>query len=116
MQQEKSITVLFEKIPDRTLVRIFVMLTGFFLGWLGTHYIVAIFYPITGPICIGGLHFHHLYIGFIILSIGLILYYLKPLIKYRLFLLFIIAFGIGMVFDDLMDHFILQIDKWDFWC
>jgi hypothetical protein len=101
-----------EKAKAR-LLKLFLFLTAFLLGWLGTHYVVAIFYPITGPICLWGVHFHHLYIGLILLSIGLLGYFFT---NYKLFFLFTLAFGCGMALDDTLDHFILIIDLFQVWC
>jgi hypothetical protein len=109
----ESPLVLFEQLSEKSWLKIVTFLLGFFLGWLGTHYVVALFYPITGPICIFGLHFHHLYIGLIILVSGLVGYFLT---EYKLWFWFILAFGIGMVLDDVLDHWILLLDPFEFWC
>ncbi|MFW9878874.1 MAG: hypothetical protein ACFFG0_37820 [Candidatus Thorarchaeota archaeon] len=111
--ESRSLTILIEKPKNNFPLQILIIFLGFTLGWLGTHYVVSLFYPLTGPICIFDLHFHHLYIGLIILGVSVLGYFLTD---YRPIFLFIIAFSIGMLFDDLLDHFIIQIDPFEIWC
>lgn len=95
---------------------------GFLLGLVLTHFFVAYFYPITGCWCVLGVHFHHLYLGIIGVLLILPLYIHQTHIvglksyKLRLILGFLCAFFAGMMFDDILDHFILLSDPFEWLC
>jgi hypothetical protein len=90
-------------------------MSGLLIGLFGTHYIVALFYPITGPICIYGVHIHHLYLGLILFGVMLLGYFLLPP-RYRFILLFFLALGLGMALDDILTHFVFVWDVFQWWC
>jgi hypothetical protein len=91
-------------------------LFGFLIGLFGTYFFVDKFYSIMGCIDFFGIHFHHLYVGFIIFAISGIFYLKHPSktdIIHKLWN-FMIHFGLGMMFDDILSHFILRVDEFEF--
>jgi hypothetical protein len=101
---------------ERQVWKVFILIAGFLIGWFGTHYVVTIFYPIVGPICLWGIHLHHLYIGLIGAGLILGLYSWNRLKQYRPFLLFFLALSLGIFFDDIITHFVLQTAPFEWFC
>jgi hypothetical protein len=96
----------------------------FGLGMLGGWFIVddVIFVLVDKglfePICLFGVHFHHLYIGIIVTLIMIpvtIHEFKQSRIKFLIAML-ILGIGFGLILSDIFSHFILVIDPFQFFC
>lgn len=99
-------------------VNYIVFIMGLLIGLFGTYYVVNHLYQFTGPVCIFGIHFHHLYLGAIIGIIFMILWLRnrKKKENVNLIFLFLFGFGMGMMIDDILDHFVFQLDPFYWLC
>lgn len=112
------VKTLFFSVNDKRL-KIWIFLFGCLIGWFGIFYMVRHFYVYTGCVCLFGIHIHHLYFGILISTIASILYHYcqrTKRIRFIFPLIFFIGFGLGLVIDDILDHFVFQYDAWEFFC
>lgn len=91
---------------------------GLCIGLFGTYFIVHHLYCYTGCFCIFNIHIHHLYIGFIINIIFLILWRKNRNSErfLNLIYIFFMGFGLGMMIDDILSHFIIRDDPFEWLC
>lgn len=98
----------------------YIAVIGFIFGILLSFYAAYhwYFYLPYSSLCFNGYHWHHLYTGFIITVImGFWLVFNRQQKKSLNFtLLFLFYFGLGMMVDDLTDHFVFGLDPWIFYC
>jgi hypothetical protein len=93
---------------------------GFFIGFLGAYYIQDhyYYYFAYSTLCWAGFHWHHLYSGGIItVTFSIILLIRKPKeLNLLLLLWFLICLGLGIMVDDLVNHFLFRFDPFIFYC
>lgn len=91
---------------------------SFLAGWIITHVVVTLLYPSFGPLCVNGVHFHHLYVGAITMLVAVTVILVQKRASNLMFvaLLCVVAIGAGIMFDDLMDHFIVAWDVFSYSC